>query len=136
MIALAVLSLSLTFAVPAYRDYVTRAKSSKAISDIGIISMVIERYRAHNGDDPPPNLEAVDRAWLDPWGEPYIYRTLDGPNLSAARKNKNLVPINTDFDLYSKGPDGDSVPPLTAKSSKDDIIRANNGAYVGIAENY
>ena len=52
------------------------------------------------------------------------------------RKDKNLVPLNTDFDLYSKGPDGASQKPLNAEASRDDIVRANNGAYVGKAEDY
>jgi general secretion pathway protein G len=46
------------------------------------------------------------------------------------------VPINTDFDLYSMGPDGRSAPPLTASDSRDDIVRANNGRFVGIAADY
>ncbi len=42
-----------------------------------------------------------------------------------------MVPINSDYDLYSKGPDGASQGPLTAKASRDDIIRANNGRFIG-----
>ena len=53
-----------------------------------------------------------------------------------ARKDHSLVPINTDFDLYSMGPDGRSSPPLTAKASRDDIVRANDGAFVGVAADY
>jgi general secretion pathway protein G len=52
------------------------------------------------------------------------------------RKDRFLVPINSDYDLYSMGPDGASTPPLTAKASHDDIIRASDGAYVGVAENF
>lgn len=52
------------------------------------------------------------------------------------RKDKNLHPINSDYDLYSVGHDGESVEPLTAKKSHDDIIRANNGDFIGYAENY
>lgn len=137
MIALVIFALVATFAVPAYRDHVIRAKSSKAIGDIGIIAVVIERYRLRNGNRPPPNLDLIDRAWLDPWGAPYIYTLLEGGiNKGSARKNKNLVPLNTDYDLYSKGPDGESTAPLTAKKSQDDILRANNGAFLGIAEDY
>ena len=47
-----------------------------------------------------------------------------------------MVPINTDFDLYSKGPDGKSATALTAKISQDDIIRANDGQYIGRASEY
>jgi general secretion pathway protein G len=53
--------------------------------------------------------------------------------IGQARKSRFLVPINSDFDLFSPGPDGDWVGPLTAQKSQDDIIRANNGDFVGPA---
>ncbi|MCG6963484.1 MAG: prepilin-type cleavage/methylation domain-containing protein, partial [Acidobacteria bacterium] len=37
---------------------------------------------------------------------------------------------------YSMGPDGKSQPPLTAKASRDDIVRAGNGSFVGVAIDY
>ena len=52
------------------------------------------------------------------------------------RKDKNLVPVNTDYDLYSMGEDGRSVGPFTAKASRDDIVRANDGGFVGLAADY
>lgn len=59
-----------------------------------------------------------------------------GGGVGQARKDQFLVPLNSDYDLYSKGPDGKSSPPLTAKESRDDIIRANDGAYFGLASEY
>jgi general secretion pathway protein G len=60
-----------------------------------------------------------------------------GPSAIAnARKDRFLVPINSDFDLYSMGADGESLPPLQNPRSRDDIIRAGNGAYIGLAELY
>lgn len=53
-----------------------------------------------------------------------------------ARKDHNLHPINSDFDLYSSGADGQSSKPLTAGASKDDIIRANNGSFYGYGKDY
>ena len=50
-----------------------------------------------------------------------------------ARKDRFLVPLNSDYDLYSMGPDGKSSSPITAKPSQDDIIRAADGSYVGPA---
>lgn len=47
-----------------------------------------------------------------------------------------LNPLNTNFDLFSVGKDGDSRGPLNAAASRHDIIRANNGAFVGRAEDY
>lgn len=52
------------------------------------------------------------------------------------RKDHFLHPISSDFDLYSMGKDGDSVAPLTAQKSRDDIIRANDGGYYGLASNF
>jgi general secretion pathway protein G len=47
-----------------------------------------------------------------------------------------LHPINSDYDLYSIGKDGESVAPLTAKKSWDDVIRAADGAYIGLAKGF
>ena len=52
------------------------------------------------------------------------------------RKDHFLHPINSDFDLYSMGKDGDSVAPLTAQKNRDDIIRANDGGYHSVASNF
>lgn len=53
-----------------------------------------------------------------------------------ARKDHSLVPINSDFDLFSKGRDGRSTGPLTAAASQDDIVRASDGAFVGLGRDY
>jgi general secretion pathway protein G len=34
------------------------------------------------------------------------------------------------------GKDGDSVKPLTAQKSHDDVIRASDGGYYGLAKNF
>jgi general secretion pathway protein G len=65
-----------------------------------------------------------------------VYLNLQGPNKGLARKNKNLTPLNSDFDLYSMGKDGDSSAPLTAQTSRDDVIRANDGRFLGLASDY
>jgi general secretion pathway protein G len=60
----------------------------------------------------------------------------DGSYLGEARKDYFLVPLNSEYDLYSVGKDGESRPPLSVPVSADDVIRANDGAYVGLAANY
>jgi general secretion pathway protein G len=52
------------------------------------------------------------------------------------RKDGRLNPLNTDFDLFSTGKDGDTTGPLNARASRDDVVRANNGAFIGLGENY
>ena len=53
-----------------------------------------------------------------------------------ARKDHNLVPINSDFDLYSMGRDRQSAGPLTSGPSKDDIVRASDGGFIGLGRDY
>ncbi len=77
------------------------------------------------------------RGLIDPWGNPYLYLNIENATGKIEpRKDKNLKPISSDYDLYSMGPDGRTKIPLTAKDSRDDTIRAADGAYVGIAEDY
>ena len=58
------------------------------------------------------------------------------PAIAMARKDRFLVPINSDYDLYSMGPDGESRASLNAAVSRDDVIRAANGAFFGLAEKF
>ena len=136
-IVLAIIGVVASIAIPRYVDYRERIKVAQAITDIRTLSLLINNYQL-DARASPPNLAAVGNASkLDPWGRPYVYTNLqDVKGKGQARKNKNLVPINSDFDLYSVGKDGDSSGPLTAKASRDDVIRANDGGFVGLASDY
>jgi general secretion pathway protein G len=123
-------------AVPAYRGVVERARVNRAIADIGEITLQLYRWETNVGAFPPTLAAAGLDNRLDPWGQPYFYLELSTANPGDARKDKNLVPINTDFDLYSAGKDGQTAKPLTAQKSRDDVVRANNGAFIGLAQNY
>jgi len=59
-----------------------------------------------------------------------------GATTGQVRKDKSLHPLNTDYDLYSMGPDGQTAKPLTSSKSQDDIVRANNGGFVGLGKDY
>lgn len=137
MIAMAIGAVLMAVAVPGYRSYVERTRISTAIADITDIHLRIQRFITHNGS-PPPNLAAIGMdGRRDPWGNPYVYLSFTGlTGKGAMRKDKNLVPVNSQYDLYSPGPDGESVPPFTAKKSRDDIVLANDGGYVGPAADY
>lgn len=139
MITLMILSLLLSIAVPAYDQMVQKAKVAGAIGDIGEISIEIGKFELRNNGGPPLNLAELNiEIPLDPWGNPYSYLNIAaaGGGKGAFRKDKNLNPLNTDFDLYSAGRDGESAGPLSAKKSRDDIVRANNGAFIGLGEDY
>lgn len=101
------------------------------------MAATIDAYYTDTGNL-PADLAAVGFGGAtDPWDHAYVYRPLSTPQSKGkARKDHSLVPLNSDYDLYSKGPDGESAAPLTAKSSRDDILRANNGRFVGPAYLY
>ena len=133
--AFAVAAILASIAVPAYNGYVTRARVARAVGDIGTISLQLYRWQLSTRSFPFTLAEAGIVA-NDPWGRPYRYLRVADALRGNLRKDRNLVPINTDFDLYSMGPDGATAAPLTAAASLDDIVRANNGSYVGPAQDY
>jgi general secretion pathway protein G len=137
MLGMAICAVLAGIAYPSYQRYAERARVAQAVIDIGSISAAVKAYAVDNLAF-PANLDEVGKGGMkDPWGNPYQYTNLDDiKGKGKARKNKNLVPINSDFDLYSKGKDGKSVSPLTAKASRDDIVRANDGRFVGLASDY
>jgi general secretion pathway protein G len=139
MVTLVIASMLVTLAIPAYDVFVGRAKVAKAIGDMGKISLAVDRFRLNNSDQMPEALVELNMdVPLDPWGRQYAYLNIwtAGPGKGALRKDGKLNPLNTDFDLYSLGKDGDSKGPLSAKASRDDIIRANDGAFIGLGEDY
>ena len=123
-----------TMVAPSLQRAREKAFVAVAMAEIRILSSELAIYIEFEFE-PPVSLAAIDRATLlDPWGNPYMYVKLAGTNGNGeARKNKFQVPLNDDYDLGSAGPDGLSRNPLTAQDSKDDILRAWNGAFVGRA---
>ena len=60
----------------------------------------------------------------------------DGKGQAERAQGPPWHPLNSTHDLYSMGKDGDGQAPLTAKASRDDTIRANDGGYIGLASEY
>ncbi len=123
---------------PAYLDAVNDYKAKDVIQDLQDISELIDEYYKDNGVYPDSLDEVISPAPTDPWGNPYEYLRINGGSggMGMKRKDKNLVPINSDYDLYSMGPDGMSTSPLTAAISRDDLVRGRNGDFYGVATDY
>ncbi len=233
LVALGIMGLLASFAVPKYEGYIDQARVARCIAEIRYLDRDIQAYVIANEKYPATlgDLNLTINNMLDPWGNPYQYVLLAGKTLvknddgngpyyaggwlldpvpfdpSAAqgfwsgswlvseayaappssppgppaggggppaggggppaggggppaggggppaggggpppgvgggppvqaRKDRFLVPINSDYDLYSRGKDGLSVAPLTAAQSRDDIVRAANGTFVGLAEKF
>ncbi len=143
LIAVAIGSIVMTMALSAYTEHQNRVRLELVVADMKVAEMAIFGY-FQDYQRYPPSLADVGFDKLDPWGNPYQYLNIaNAPakgkgkgGVGKLRKDKNLVPINSDYDLYSMGADGRSVGPLTAKHSRDDIVRANNGAFIGLAADY
>lgn len=136
MIVLAVIGVLAMIAVPAYQGYMERVEAGDAETDLTIIQMVIDDFELTTGNLPNSHTDIGMDGMQDPWGNPYVYANHGSIPPGLRRKDQSLVPINSDYDLYSKGEDGLSSPPLTANNSRDDIVRARNGGFFGKASEY
>lgn len=140
LLIVAILATLLVVAMPGFQRMAERARISQAISDIAVMGNKITDNFVDYGQY-PETLEELDHPKLhDPYGFAYEYLVIFGKKKNEIqgkwRKDRFLVPLNYDFDLYSVGKDGKSVAPLTAKASHDDIIRASNGRFIDIASKY
>jgi general secretion pathway protein G len=137
LITISIILTICAIATPNFLAAIEQAKIARAVGDIHTIGNEIQAYEISN-DNFPHTLDDVGYGErLDPWGNPYQYLNFADTNgKGKQRKDRFLVPINTYFDLYSMGKDGQSVPPLTAQASRDDIIFANDGGYIGPASQY
>lgn len=161
LVTSALLGTLLALALPYYWGAVEKARVTRAIGEIHALDRAIQMFRNAHGHFPATLAEVASPPPVDPWGHPYEYLRIDtsgtapsssgpgkgggkgggggggGGNVTGqARKDRNLVPINADFDLYSIGRDGQSASPLTAKVSQDDVVRANSGGFIGLASDY
>jgi general secretion pathway protein G len=136
MVGVVIIGIIAAIATVTFQSFAEKARIKKAVSEITAIQTKIKGYEAYEGSPPNSLSELDDFNMSDPWENPYQYNNLNNIPVGLWRKDKNLVPLNTDYDLWSNGKDGDTKPPLTAKVSKDDIVRANDGAYIGIASGY
>jgi len=136
MVVVAIVATLAAIGMPSYLRYLNKVRINDVIIDIRMLERDIALYKELNGEL-PSNLESLGTGdHLDRWGNPYHYLRVIDAHIGQLRKDRNLVPVNTDYDLYSMGADGESRGPFTAKASLDDIIRANDGEFVGLVSDY
>ncbi|MCB2147711.1 MAG: prepilin-type N-terminal cleavage/methylation domain-containing protein [Deltaproteobacteria bacterium] len=134
MISVCIIGVLSAISTPFYLGYREKARMTVAIADMKHIEVAIVNFVANNASLPDTLGQIGMENILDPWGRPFVYLRIDGgppASMGQRRKDHFMVPVNTDFDLYSQGPDGASRPPFTAKDSRDDIVRAFDGGYYG-----
>ena len=137
IIIITIIGILSGIAAPIYADYKYRAQMVTATAIIREIEAGINVYKYRYGTHPLTLSDAMIATPLDPWGNPYYYLSSTDPAWQAnQRLDRHMRPLNSDFDLYSKGADGRSAPALTHPLSRDDVIRAANGAFVGLGADF
>jgi general secretion pathway protein G len=142
IIVVALMATLSAIVIPLYSNYTKEARILKAVVDIRLMEEAIASFERQNGRLPDSMEEfahLIDVDKPDSWGYPYVYVKMiyDGKKKPInARKDKFLKPLNTDYDLYSIGPDGLTKDSLDFKDSLDDVVRAADGEYVGLASEF
>ena len=136
ILALAILGTLLAIIRPSVHQYVERARVAKAIGDIQAIQSDLAGPELLDGQLPVTLNEIGWSGMLDPWGNPYEYLRFEGASTGDMRRDRFLVPVNSSYDLYSRGADGKTQTQLTVTFSLDDIVRANDGGFIGLAAKF
>jgi general secretion pathway protein G len=136
VLVLLIIAVLVWIGVPAYQGYIARSRIVDAISTVSRISTDIHDYEVRTGALPASLADVNYATTLDPWGRNYVYLDLRLTHGAGARKDKSLKPLNSDFDLYSVGPDGLTTASLNNAVSRDDVLRARDGGFYGTAEEF
>ena len=137
LIIVALIGILAALLVPLLNQQIHRAKIQTAIGDLRLLEFELKRYETAEEMLPDTLEDLKIQLPIDPWGHPYEYLVFRGPGWRGkARKDRFLVPINSSFDLYSIGPDAETRPPLQNKKSWDDIVRGNDGAFLGLGKDF
>lgn len=140
LVVITILGILAAIALPRIFDAIEVAKQTKAIADMRNLDKQIQIYYTLNSEWPSEwgNVNAGPMP-RDPWGNFYVYTRHENLGLLSLvffRTDGPIVNINTDYDLYSKGPDGESIANILLGVSLDDIVRANDGSFFGLAKEY
>jgi general secretion pathway protein G len=137
ILVLAIVGVIAAIAFPAMQSYIERGRRAQAVMDLQDMSDTIRKSEKTTGTLAAALADLGLDARRDPWGRTYEYRNLrTGTGNGQARKDKKLAPLNSDFDLYSVGPDGLTAAQLGNAASRDDIVRARDGGFIGTAEEF
>jgi len=166
LIVIAIIGILSSIAIPFYLGQVQKAKVIKAVADLDNLQLGIANFELDHSRLPDTLEEIGSGDLNDPWGNPYRYlnfatlgedsegeeslgqgekekgkakgkdkkSSIDAED--AKRLDPNDEPLNTDYDLYSCGKGGKSAASIAEKQSEDDIVRGQDGRYIGLASRF
>jgi len=150
IVVITIIGILSSIGLSVYKHFIDKARNTRAVAEIRMYEKEIMSFLNDTERLPDAFAELGLGVILDPWKNPYQYINFDSAGAEDNRRTKGAKgkgkgkgkglekdsPLNTDYDLYSMGKDGMSAPALTDDVSKDDIIRADDGGYTGLASEY
>ncbi len=145
IVVITIIGILSTLGVNVYKHFIDSARNTRAVAEIRMYEKEIMNFLNDTERLPDALAELGRGVALDPWKNHYQYINFDtSPGAEDNRRTKGAKgkgkgkgsPLNSDYDLYSIGRDGMSEPVLTDDASEDDIIRADDGGYTGLASGY
>jgi len=124
-----IIAVLATMSIPAYNSYINEAKNSHAIGDIRTLSTDISAYYIDRGNY-PTDLSVINRGgFKDPWKNAYVYK-----QSSTLMDKDNFGKLNSDYDICSTGSTGNGTVEDVGgfPANDDDIVRSNDGSFVGL----
>ena len=158
---MAIIGLISGIAIPFYFGQVEKARVIKAIAQLDNLQLEIANFELNHNRLPDTLQEIRSKGPNDPWGNPYRYLNFatleedseaeeESPKKKKKKKGKKSPTeaedvrrrdlydelLNSEYDLYSCGKDGQSAASITEKLSDDDIVRGQDGNYIGLASQF
>ena len=134
IVVVGIIGVLATTAIPAFSKYIKTTRNNTCIADIRTIDKAIGAYYIDKGVLPPTAsfLSSIGMSnQLDPWKRSFAYLNLSD---AGAVPLDDIAgnPLNTDYDLYSKGENNSSSAAAGDPNNADDIVRSNNGSFAGL----
>lgn len=129
IVVVGILGILALMALQTFNRYVVTVRINRTIADLRTLDKAILAYYIDKNTFPATLQEAGMGGQLDAWTRQYEYQLLGGG--APALEDSLGLPLNELYDLYSKGIDGVTSISAADASSADDIVRSNDGQYVG-----
>ena len=162
LLVMAIIAILSGIAIPFYFGQLGKARVIKSIAQLDNLQLEITNFELTHNRLPDTLQEIRSKGLNDPWGNPYRYLNFatleedseaeeeESPKKKKKKKGKKSPTevedarrrdlynelLNTDDDLYSCVIDGTSGASITEKQSEDDIVRGQDGNYIGLASQF
>lgn len=130
IVVMGIIGVLAIMAIPMFEKYVATVKDNRSVADIRTLDKACIAYYIEKNVWPATLQVAGVGSQVDPWSRPYEYQLFGG----GATPLEDFIgnALNTEYDLYSKGPDGATATSSADAAAADDIIRSNDGQYSGL----